>query len=101
MESVDCMMGLEMDDDKLNGKSDSRHNARNIHVGFPNFPLFLLPLGFFPDAKPFRFVLGGSWVLVSRSLASRVDISGFGWALCRGVSQQLFSEEDDEIKNSY
>jgi hypothetical protein len=31
-------LDLEMDDDKLNGKPDSRHNARNIHVGFPNFP---------------------------------------------------------------
>jgi hypothetical protein len=49
MESVDCMMGLEMDDDKLNGKPDSsRHNAKNIHVGFPNFPLFVFcPWGFF------------------------------------------------------
>ena len=47
MESVDCMMGLEMDDDKLNGKPDSRHNARNIHVGFPNFPLFFFAPGVF------------------------------------------------------
>ena len=48
MESVDCMMGLEMDDDELNGKPDSRHNARNIHdVGFPNFPLLFFAPGVF------------------------------------------------------
>jgi hypothetical protein len=44
MESADCTMDLVMDDDKLNGKPDSRHNARNIHVGFSNFPLFVFGL---------------------------------------------------------
>ena len=50
--SCDGSRGLE--DDKFNRKPNSRHNARNIHAGFPNFPFdfFFGPWVFFiPEEK--------------------------------------------------
>ena len=44
---------------KLNGKPDSRHNAKNVHEDNPTSILFYFASWFFfPDTKPFRFALG-------------------------------------------